>query len=168
MSITLVTIYAPSGRSEQHTHLNAVDLVRNCGYSFQPGKQHAPTDGAPYARPETGKLPSRAQEALDSVGTGSEIGQNQHIDAQALPAGAATTSESILNAPAATPAPPAPVEAPAETAPVETPPAPAETAPVEAAPVETPPAPVETAPAATAEKPAPKARQQRPKKGAAS
>ena len=68
MSTPLVTIYAPSGTAEQHTNLNAVDLVRNCGYTYQPGKQHAPTEGAPYATPETGKLPSRAQEALDSVG----------------------------------------------------------------------------------------------------
>ena len=165
MSITLVTTYAPSGKSEQHTHLNAVDLVRNCGYSFQPGKQHAPTDGAPYARPETGKLPSRAQEALDSVGTGSEIGQNQHIDAQALPAGAATSSESILN--------PASIKA-VETAPAPEAPAPAET-PVETAPAPEAPAAAETpaetpAPAAEtpAEKPAAKPRQQRPKKGAAS
>lgn len=164
MSTPLVTIYAPSGAEEKHSNLNAVDLVRNCGYTYQPGKVHAPTEGAPYAKPETGKLPSRAQEALDSVGTGSEVGGNGHIDSLSAPAGQTTATESILNpttikttpAPAiAEPAPaPAPVEAPAP-APVEAPAAAAEPAPVEAV---TTPEPVVEAPAA------PKARQQRAKK----
>ena len=140
MSTPLVTIYAPSGAEEKHSNLNAVDLVRNCGYTYQPGKVHAPTEGAPYAKPETGKLPSRAQEALDSVGTGSEVGGNGHIDSLSAPAGQTTATESILNPTT-----------------IKTTPAPAiaEPAPVEAV---TTPEPVVEAPAA------PKARQQRAKK----
>lgn len=158
MSQPLVPIYAPSGERQLHTNLNAIDLVRDCGYSFQPGKEYAPTDGLPFANPSTGKLPSRAQEALDSVGTGSEVGTegNAHIDAMAIASGAATVTEST--AVAKKPAP-----APIVTAPVvEAAPAPAPA--VEAAPVvEAVAAPVEAAPAADAA-PAAKPRLQRAKK----
>ena len=149
---TLVTIYAPSGAAEKHTTLNAVDLVRDCGYSFTPGKSHLPTEGLPYADPTTGKLPSRAQEALDSVGTGAEVGAEARLNAGALPAGATTVSESIHNpatiktAPPAAPEPaPEPVIEPTPEPVVEPTPEPVVEAPVEAA---------------------PKPRQQRAKKGA--
>lgn len=151
MSSTLVTIYAPSGNPEKHTTLNAVDLVRDCGYTFKPGKQYAPTDGMPYADPQTGKLPSRAQQALDSVGTGSEVGSEaqSHMDALAIAAGASAASEP---APSIRPAPaPAPeVEAPAPVVEPE----------VVAEPVVEPEVVAEAAPAATAPKP----RHQRAKK----
>ena len=153
MSIQLVTIYAPSGKQEQHTPLNAVDLVRSSGYTYKPGKEYLPTEGAPYADPTTGKLPSRAQEALDSVGTGAEIGGDAtaHLDSVGAVPGASQTSE------------PAPTARPAPAPAAEEAPAPAPEPVIEAAPAETAPAPAAEETPAPAAKPA---RQQRPKKGA--
>lgn len=151
MTQTLVTIYSPSGKKENHTTQNALDLVRSCGYTFKPGKTYLPTESVPFAKVDAAKLPSAAQEALDSVGTGSEIGaaENAHVGQGA----------SYITVSEAAPegwAPPAPDIADEADAGED---APAEKVMEQAQESETAPAP---APAA----PAPKPRQQRAKKGA--
>ncbi|AXQ69703.1 hypothetical protein HOU03_gp121 [Caulobacter phage CcrSC] len=75
MSITHVTIYNEDGEAETHTRLNAVDLVRNNGYTYKYGKTYTPVDSAAYAQAKApANTPEPAHAVLASVGSGSAIG----------------------------------------------------------------------------------------------
>ncbi len=175
MSITHVVVYSKSGKSETHTRLNANDLVRNSGYTYEPGKTFLPTDEPAYKRLGRPEGLDPAQRVLDSHGSRGGADALTYTPPEqpiVFDAGAgkaiqvATSSEPVEVAPvvrAPRPAP-APVMAPVEDADEELDEVVEEVAPVK--PVAAPVVEEVEAPAAEEAPAAPKERQRRPKKGA--
>lgn len=154
---THVAVYSPAGEKVLETPLNAIDLVRSCGYTYQPGKTYSPTDSQPYANvaPPAG---NPAQDVLDRNGHRSGVEENPAAryapePAVVFDAGASVAPNApLVAAPAPLAAAPAPV-APPVPAPAAAPaaePAPAVEAPAAPAPADEPQAPA--APAAPAER----------------